>query len=189
MPAMPNGNEMTKALKGLVALLRRQPDAFTYFDASPRGFWHSLRIAIVLFPLWLLVLADQLPHMSIADPVRYCAFQAVGYAISWLAYPLAMVMISDYLGRWPRYYTYMVAYNWFQIIQMLAWLPLLVLVDLGASRGLVAILWLATHAFLLAYGWLIVRRGLEVDAGAATALVIIDLLLGQIVDQVSTALV
>lgn len=189
MPATFNGGELTMALKGVAAILGRRPEAFGYFDASPRGFWRSFRLAIALFPVWALVLADQLPRMQVDRPLRYCAFQAVGYAISWLAYPLAMVPISDYLDRWPRYYTYMVAYNWFQIVQMLVWVPLLLLVDLEASRGLIAALWLGTHAFLLVYAWFMVRRGLDVDAGAATALVVIDLLLGQIIDRMSAALV
>ncbi len=186
---MPNLRELTTAFKGVNALIRMRPDAFAFFDASRRGFWQSFWVAGALFPLWAFVLWDQLPKTQVNHPLRYAALEVAGYAISWLAYPLLMVRISDFLGRWPRYYSYMVAYNWFQIVQMLAWLPLLLLVDLGVSRGLIALIWLGTHAILLVYNWFIVRRGLEVDAGAAIALVIIDLLIGQLIDRLALALV
>ena len=145
-------------------------------------------MALAILPLWCYVVVDQMDKVSHPSPGRYFAFEAIAYAISWLAYPLVMVRICDFLDRWPRYYAYMVAYNWFQLAQTLAWLPTIVLMSLGAPRGLVAIVWLTTHGALIIYAWFIARRSLQVDAGTASALVIIDLLLGLLIDRLAESM-
>jgi hypothetical protein len=176
------------ALVGVGRLLRWRTDAFDAFDKTARGFWASFWVALIILPLWCFVVIDQMSQTSLGSPERYFAFQAIAYVISWLAYPLVMVRICDFLDRWPRYYTYMVAYNWFQLVQAIAWLPTLILISVGAPQGLIAIVWLTTHGVLVIYTWLIARRGLQVDAGAASALVIIDLLLGLLIDRLAESL-
>ncbi|MDR3439195.1 hypothetical protein [Telmatospirillum sp.] len=186
---MLKSRDLALALIGVRRLLHFGSDAFGIFDASPKGFWTSFWAAALVLPVWCLVIADQMSGMAHPSLVRFVAIQAIGYAISWLAYPLAMVKICDLLDRWPRYYGYMVAYNWFQVVQAVAWLPLVLLVDLKASPGLVAIAWLTTHGVLMTYSWFIARRGLQVDAIAASALVVIDLLLSLLIDRLSEILV
>jgi hypothetical protein len=176
------------ALVGIGRLLRWRTDAFDAFDKTARGFWASFWVALLILPLWCYVVADQMDQMAHPSPERFVAFQAIAYAISWLAYPLVMLRICDFLDRWPRYYTYIVAYNWFQLAQAVAWLPMLILMGIGAPRGLVAIVWLTTHGVLIGYAWFIARRGLEVDAGTASALVVIDLLLGLLIDRLAEAM-
>lgn len=180
-------SELAAALRGVSALLRLRPNAFELFDASPSGFWKSFWVAVIILPVWAALIADQAgaAHLS----WRFFTVQGISYAVSWLAYPLLMVRLSDILGRWSHYYSYMVAYNWFQLVQTVAWLPLVLLLDGDAPRGLVALVWLTTHGVLLTYSWLIARRGLQVEAGTATALVIIDLLLGLLIDRLADALV
>lgn len=186
---MLSAGELAASIRGIGRLLRLRPDAFESFDTTPRGFWTSFWAAVFVLPLWGLLVADQMAAAHPHAPLRYAVLQFIAYVISWLAYPLLMVRISDFLGRWPRYYSYMVPYNWFQVAQTIAWLPLIVLVDSGiASRQAAALLWLSTHAALFCYGWFIARRGLQVDAGAAVALVLIDFLLGLFIDGVADAL-
>lgn len=182
---MLNLRDLIAALVGVGRLLRWRSDAFDAFDKTPRGFWMSFWVAVLILPLWCYVVADQIDRTAQPLPERFFAFQAIAYAISWLAYPLVVVRICDFLDRWPRYYAYMVAYNWFQLAQTVAWLPMLILMGFGAPRGLVAIVWLTTHGVLIAYAWFIARRGLQIDAGAASALVIIDLLLGLLIDRLA----
>jgi len=182
-------SDLIRALVGLKRLLGMRVDAFDVFDASPKGFWASFWVALMVLPVWGLAIVDQMARVADPAPIRYVAFQIVGYAIGWLAYPLAMVRISDYLDRWPQFYRYMVAYNWFQLVQAVAWLPLLLAVDAGAPAGLVALTWLVTHGILITYGWFIARRGLQVDGLTACALVVIDLLLSLLIDRLSELLV
>lgn len=180
--------DVVAALVGVGRLLRWRPDAFDAFDKTARGFWVSFWVALMILPLWCYAVVDQMDRIVRPSPERFFAFQMVAYAISWLAYPLLMVRICDFLDRWPRYYTYMVAYNWFQLAQTVAWLPMLVLMGFGAPRGLVAIVWLTTHGVLIAYAWFIARRGLQIDGATASALVIIDLLLGLLIDRMAESM-
>ena len=177
--------ELAAALAGVRGLVTMRADSFRYFDATLHGFWQSFWAAALAFPVWAILQAEQMAATPPHDPVRYGALQGIAYAISWLAYPLVMVRISSFLDRWPRYFTYMVAYNWFQLVQTVAWLPLMLLIASGADRDLVVLVWLVTHAALFAYSWFIARRGLEVEAGTAAALVIIDFLLGILIDGLS----
>jgi hypothetical protein len=182
--------ELAAALSGVGRLVRLQVDGFDRFDATLSGFWKSFWVALFVLPIWVLLVADQMSATAPGSPWRMVACKLIGYVISWLAYPLLMVRISDFLGRWPRYLTYMVAYNWFQLVQMAAWLPLVLLAATGIlPNGAVAILWVATHGVLLAYSWFIARRGLEVDGGTACALVAIDFLLSLLIDSMADSMV
>jgi hypothetical protein len=181
--------ELAVALTGVRRVLLCKADAFDQFDATPRGFWNSFWVAFLILPVWAFLLVDQESAAGHPQPFRYFAIQGIGYAISWIAYPLIMIRISDFLDRWPRYFRYMVAYNWFQLVQTIVWLPLVLLIDAGAPQSLVALIWLATHGVLLGYSWFIARRGLKVEAGTACALVLIDLLLSLLIDKLADALV
>jgi hypothetical protein len=180
--------EFASALTGVRAILSFKADAFRHFDASASGFWKSYWAAFLTLPIWALLESQQITTAAPASPTRYYALQGIAYVISWLAYPLLMVRVSTFLDRWPRYFTYMVAYNWFQLVQTVAWAPLLTLLAAGAPQELVVLVWMVTHLALFAYTWFIARRGLGVEAGAATALVIIDFLLGLLIDGVTQAL-
>ncbi|MTJ82649.1 MAG: hypothetical protein F8N37_16795 [Telmatospirillum sp.] len=173
--------ELVYALYGVGRLLRFRVDGFDAFDASPRGFWRSFWAALLVLPVWGVILLDQTGEHGAS--ARFAITETIGYAISWLAYPLVMLKIADLLDRWPRYYSYMVAYNWFQLLQAAAWLPLVLLVKVQAPPGLIAIVWLATHGALMTYNWFLARKGLRVDAAPAIAIVVIDLLLSLVVDR------
>ncbi len=174
--------ELASAVTGIRGLAAMRADAFRHFDATLHGFWTSYWAAALALPVWALLQTVQMAATPPTDPLRYATLQTIAYAASWLAYPLLMVRISSFLGRWPLYFTYMVAYNWFQLVQTIAWLPLMALVAGGADRDLVVLVWLITHGLLLTYSWFIARRGLAVEAGTAAALVIIDFLLTLLID-------
>jgi hypothetical protein len=182
--------EIAVALGGVKRLLRLQADGFDRFDATLSGFWKSFWVALFVLPIWIVLIADQMSTADGDSAWQVIVCKLIGYAVSWLAYPLLMVRICDFLGRWPRYLTYMVGYNWFQLVQTAAWLPLVLLADTGiAPKGLIAILWLGTHGVLLAYSWFLARRGLQVDGGTACALVVIDFLLSLLIDSIADSLV
>ncbi len=180
--------ELAAALKGLLRLTRFETDGFHHFDASLDGFWKSFWAAALALPVWALLQAEQMAAAHPAAPLRYAALQSIAYAVGWLAYPLLMVRISRFLDRQHNYFRYMVAYNWFQLVEAAAWLPLLVLIGSQAPADLIALVWLATHAALFAYGWFIARHGLEIEGTTAGALVIIDFLLGLLIDGVTNSL-
>jgi len=102
---------------------------------------------------------------------------------------LAMVRISAMLGKGDRYFPYMVAYNWFQLVDILFQGPLLLL----ALSGLLpqegeAFLTLAVLGAELFYGWFIAKNALRVTGGVAVALVVIDQLISILIYRLSDAL-
>lgn len=182
--------EFATVIAGLNAVLRFRADAFGFFDSSLAGFWKSFWAAAIAAPVWLLLVTRHMTEAQAAAPVTFLAAHLVAYAIGWLAFPLLMVRVSVFLDRWPRYFHYMVAYNWFQLCQSLIWLPLVLVSDNAApGGGMVTVLWLVTNGLLFAYGWFIARRGLGVDGASAAALVLIDFLLGMLIDGITEALV
>jgi hypothetical protein len=186
---MLTGGELVAALAGVRQLIRFDGSGFQRFDATPAGFWKSFWAALLVLPIWAYVVSGQIVAAHPDFPLRVVAFKVVGYAISWLAYPLLMVRIVDFLGRWPRYLTYMVAYNWFQIAETLVWLPLVLLLDSGlAPHSMGNLLGLAVYGLMFAYNWFLVRRGLLVERGTAIALVIIDFLLSLVIDGITDML-
>jgi len=171
-------------------LMRWRADGFDYFDASLDGFWKSFWAVPLCFPIFVLALLQDATAEPPASPGHFGAIQVIAYAIGWLAFPLLMVRISRILGCWPRYFTYMVAYNWFQLVQSFAWLPVLVLSQFAVvPNEALALLWLSTQIALCAYDWFIARHGLKVEAGTAAALVLIDFLLGHLIDGIASRLV
>lgn len=181
--------ELAAALTGVRRLLRWDETGFACFDATHQGFWRSFWAAAIVAPFTAAMLLRQVLVEPPADPVRYAALQAIGYVIGWLAYPLAMVRISQFLGRRDRYFTFMVAYNWFHVVEIVAWGPLAVVTAFGLLPGQAeALLSILVLGVLLAYEWFIARRGLRVEGGTAAALVAIDLLLSLIIDRVTDAL-
>ncbi len=180
--------ELAGAFRGLLRIARFETDGFRYFDSTLDGFWKSFWAAALTLPIWALLQAEQMGAAHPASPVRYALLQSISYAVGWLAYPLLMVRISVFLDRQQHYFRYLVAYNWFQLVEAAAWLPLLLLIGNHAPPDLIALVWLSTHAALFAYGWFIARHGLEVEGITAAALVIIDFLLGLLIDGITQSM-
>jgi hypothetical protein len=81
----------------------------------------------------------------------------------------------------------MVSYNWLQTILQLLWLPLHLLQLFPATQapGMTAVFLLIIVLVDLVYGWWLARTALGVPANTAAALAVIDLLLGQLIDEIA----
>jgi hypothetical protein len=177
-------------LQGVRRLSRFDQVGFLFFDASRRGFWRSFGAALVCLPVWALAEYQQTASLSGDAALRFLAIQVIAYLVSWLAYPLLVLQIADWFGVWPNYYRYMVAYNWFQPMLQLLWLPLLLLeflpgTHLGAILGL---FWIALQLVQGAYGWFLARYGLGVSTSTALALAVLDMALALLIDQIAARL-
>lgn len=181
--------EFAAAIAGVRGLARFDSRALGFFDATLAGFWRSYWAAAILAPFTAAMVARQAMLEPPDSPVRFVISQAVGYALGWLAFPLAMVQIADMLGRRERYFTYMVSYNWFHLIEIALWGPLLVLGLANAlppaAEGFLSLIILGV---LLGYEWFIAKTALKIEGGPAAALVAIDLLLNLVIDRVADAL-
>jgi len=177
-------------LQGVRRLSRFDQIGFLFFDASRKGFWRSFAAALVCLPIWAFAEYQQTASLASEAALRFLTVQIVAYAVSWLAYPLLVLQIADWFGVWPNYYRYMVAYNWFQPLLQLLWLPLLLLEFLpGKEIGpLLGLLYIVLQLIQLAYGWFLARFGLGVSTSTALALAVLDMALALLIDQIAARL-
>lgn len=177
---------MMLCLQGLKALVHFDPQGFLFFEASRRGFWRSFLAALLCLPIWCLSLYQPAAALDDTKLAHYLLAQMIAYVIAWLAYPLLVVRVADIFGVWQYYYRYMVAYNWFRAVLQLIWLPLLVfdLLPGSLTPGMTMSFWLMAQIAEMAYDWFLARHGLKLETGTAVALVLIDVLLGLVIDQI-----
>ena len=174
-------------LQGVRRLSRFDQVGFLFFDASRKGFWRSFGAAMVCLPIWIVAEYQQTSSLAHDAALRFLAIQIIAYVVSWLAYPLLVLQIADWFGVWPNYYRYMVAYNWFQPLLQILWLPLLLLEFLPTNEvgGVLGLLWIGLQLVQGAYGWFLARYGLGVTNSTALAMAVLDMALALLIDQVA----
>jgi hypothetical protein len=181
------------ALAGTLRLARGDPGGIANFDPSIGGFWRSFRAALISYPLYLILLSFP---VVIGDAVvvevdagRFFAAETIHYVISWVAFPLVVLPIVDFLGRGDRFLRFMVAYNWCQVPQTLVFA---IIALLGGAGVLSADAMLTVDLILgigvLVYEWYIARVALAVGGGQATLVILADVLLAVVLTHISRLL-
>jgi hypothetical protein len=183
--------EVRWALVGCLRLARGDRGGLACFDRSLDGFWRSFTAAFLGYPLFLLLL---MMRVSLADwnatgGAQIILIETIGYVISWVAFPLVMLSVLRWIGREQRYFDFMVPYNWCQLPQS----ALAVVVGLQAESGLVGdplsqTIVIAGVAAVFLYEWYVARVALEIRAAAATMIVLIDFVLGELVTRAAGSL-
>ncbi|MGH7061288.1 MAG: hypothetical protein ACREFH_12935 [Stellaceae bacterium] len=175
--------ELRLALAGSLRLARGDRGGLDCFDRSLDGFWRSFRAAVVVYPLYLLLLTKR-PEWQTAGDWRIVAIETIGYVISWVAFPLVMLSVTRWLGRSHRFFDFMVPYNWCQVPQSV----LFVLIGLESESGMFGApaaraIELAGAIAVLVYEWFIARVALDVTRSAAVLVVLVDLALGALINR------
>lgn len=181
-------SEIAAGIYGAWRLARRDPVGLAYFDASLRGFWRSLIIAaLITLPgaLALEYLDGTLSGETGAG--RALAVDLIASVIQWTAFPLVMVYIADSLGRGQNYFRFTVAYNWSQVIQMAAFVPIAIMANLRPDP-VTALFSLVVMVLLLAYQGFVAHKALDVPPMPAMGIVILDMLLGGFINKVASGL-
>ena len=173
--------EVQLAVGGALKLARGDPRGLDFFDTSIDGFWRSFRAALISYPFFLILLAFRVSaaHWEESGVLRIVAIETIGYVIAWVAFPLLVLPLTRWLGREDRFLTFMVAYNWSQVPQTVL---LLFVAGIGATPAMTtdaaAAVETAAYLLLLLYEWFIARIALDRGALPATALVLLDVVLG-----------
>ncbi len=165
------------AVYGATRLAVADPGGLSWFNDTPRGFWHSFRAAWILAPFYLLLVLIEAAGRDVSL-LSFLILKGEGYVISWVAYPLVMVFICRSLGRADRFLRYAVAYNWVSLVQKLIYLPIPLLAGVGLmAPQTAAFLALLVLAAMSLYSWYVARVALEVPRVTAAGIVLLDLLL------------
>jgi hypothetical protein len=183
--------EVRLALAGALRLARGDRSGLGCFDASVEGFWRSFRAAVLGYPLYLTLLLMRVgeAEWSRSGAFRIVAAETIGYAITWLAFPVAMVSVARWLGREYRFFGFMTVYNWCQLPEM----TLFVLIALESQSGLLPsaasqFIEVVAAIAVLVYEGYIARIALETTVPAAAGVVLVNLVLGLVISQIAELL-
>ena len=181
--------EIRLALAGAMQLARGDAGGLVWFDASIDGFWRSFRAALVCYPLYLVLLSFRLTvaQVQASSLARIVAVETIGYAIAWVAFPLLILPLIRLLDRENRFLLFMVAYNWSQVPQTMVFVLLAILGSV-VPHGLAQSIQVAGAIAVLVYEWFIARSALQVPGPPAVLIVMLDVLLGSVLNRVTETL-
>ena len=187
---MPTIVEFVYVLRGLRRLIQFDVGGLGYFDRSIEGFWRSFRVALLIAPLYSIIIPLDLelirptvgwPHIMITE--------ILAYIVSWLLFPLVAYEICRLIGREAEYPGYIVVYNWSKMLlvsaQVIVWLPnLMGVMAAETSHSLDRIVYL----IFLIYLWFIARAALRLDPFSAIGMVFTSFVLTFALSKVHVAL-
>jgi hypothetical protein len=187
----PGWAEAWLALTGALRLARGDAGGIACFDPSEEGFWHSFWAAVLCYPLYLILLAFpiEIGQAAQVDTWRMIAAETIHYVISWVAFPLLMLPLTDWLRRRDRYFGFIAAYNWCQVPQTVVF----ALVALAGAIGLLSaegmlIADLVAGIAALIYEWFVSRVALAVSWFRAALVIFIDVVLATVLSHISASL-
>ncbi len=184
---MLSAREAATSLYGAYRLARFDARGMTYFETSLAGFWRSFFAAVIVAPLYaVLLLLRHGAGETAVDGVRFAAVEAIAYVIAWVAFPLVMVYLVRVLNREERYLGYIVAYNWAAVLRNALYMPVFMLGVTGTVPAGPLILIALSVVFV--YIWFIARVALDVGAWTAVALVALDFVLSVFIDVVASSM-
>ncbi len=187
---MVSSREVISALYGTWRLALRDRHAMVYFDRSLVGTFRSFWAAAICYPAFIALL---LLHAARAPeaPASFASLtvETIGYVIGWAAYPLAALPFCRWLVPEERALGFIGAYNWSQVLQTFLFVPAAILGTVpGVSADFVATLGTIIYVALLVYEWFIAQIALEAGGLPAMALVLLDVVLGAFISQVTVAM-
>ncbi|MBF0561324.1 MAG: hypothetical protein HQL37_04750 [Alphaproteobacteria bacterium] len=183
--------EVSRALFGVWRLARLDAGGFAWFDTSLQGVRRSFQVAYLVAPIYLMESVLAFPeHATLANVVRFAILRVLAYVILWTAWPVLLFELARILGCGTHYARYLVAYNWFRMVEASFLIPVILLQRLPFVPGTtVETVILALTVLLIVYNWFIARVGLGLTGTAAFAMVVIDLLLSEIIDITAASLI
>ncbi len=137
--------ELALGVVGAWRLVRADRTALLCLDRTPRGFWRSFWVALIVAPAQALLVAINLSAVPIdAVTLHTILLTVVFYALDWLLLPAILSEIASRGGRMPQFVAYVVANNYAQILLSGFWLGiaaigLMVSQDTGIVIGLLGI--------------------------------------------------
>ncbi|CAA7621391.1 hypothetical protein [Magnetospirillum sp. SS-4] len=170
---------------GAWRLARRDPRGLAWFQTTPQGFWTSFWGPGLVFPAFLALQA--LDGGFEDGPLRPLLVHLIAYVAACAAFPLAVAHIAEGLDKGRHYIRYIVAYNWSAVIQLAVLLPVVLLSHLFPGPAF-AMLNLAVTVVLLVYQTYIAHVALEVPPIQAGMLVVLDLMIGAMVQMTADRL-
>lgn len=190
---IPDRAEIYSSIYGAWRLARLDASAMRFFLLTIEGFWRSFFAAVIVAPIYIYIrlirpTAPVVEGAPPADPGPGLAVDIGSYVVGWVAFPVLMILLARLLNVSGQYVSFIVAYNWANVVQWaLFGVAATIAAALGAETGLGVVLNLAALAAVLFYQWFIARTALMTSAYVAAGIVVIDVLLGMIINFAARA--
>ncbi len=186
---MPSWEEIQRSLIGAFLLWRGHPGAMAWFDLSVEGFWRSFFAALLVAPLYALLIVGDYAGSDLPASIPWLVLvHALGYLLDWISFPVVAALLVRIFDLESRYVALIVADNWASVLQALV-LGTAVLLGRLTPGGAGTFLVLGAFLLVLIYQWRVARQALATSGGIAFGFVAADLLSGIMVDQFIARLV
>jgi hypothetical protein len=171
----PSLREIAFNVAGAFRLARFDLSGLSFLDLSAYGAARSFWAAALVAPAYFALIGLR-AGFSASAGAEAVLLEALGYVVSWCAFPVILSYLMQGLGADNRYYAYLSAYNWSAVVQMSAYLPATLIAESGlAPADVGAGLVLGVMLAMLFYQWFIVRVTLGLSRLLSVALVLMDL--------------
>ncbi|MEM7569386.1 MAG: hypothetical protein AAF337_06285 [Pseudomonadota bacterium] len=171
------------ALVGSFELAQFDADALKRYDLSASGFWQSFTAVLFLVPLFALALYLQntvtLRANRTPEPYDIALLIAL---LDWVVFTLLMVPITRILDVRERYFAAMTVYNWCRPLAFAFFIPVFAVAATGMAGGTAqfALFYLSITLRSIFQGY-ILHLTLKIGFGAIFAIIVIDILLGELI--------
>lgn len=186
---MPSSQEIVGSLYGAWRILRMDPGALGYFNQSIDGFWRSFFAIVLVVPIFAFVSyvgIDAVPEEEVETalaPGTLVLIHAVALLVAWAAFPTAMIWLSRMLDLGHRYVTYIIVWNWSNVISAAIFLVVMLLMVTGLLPvGVASALGVFAFGYVLFYSYLVARAGLGCTTGTAIGIVVFEVVLEHVID-------
>jgi hypothetical protein len=182
--------ETAHGLYGAWRLAWLDRNAMGLFDQTVDGFWKSFFAAAIVAPGQLyIVLGHLADSQTDSSGLSIVLIETLGYALGWLAFPVAMLPLVQLMQREREYIGFIVAGNWATVLQIGIVLPVLLLGHVGViPAALLDELTLITLVLVLAYKWFIARFALSIGGLPAAGVVLLDVVIAMIIAVVTDSM-
>lgn len=183
-------SEALNALYGSYRLARMDVGGLAYFKVSEEGFWNSFKAAVVVFPLFILLMAVRYGVDDIAaSPGRYFSIQFIAYVTGWVALPVVMIWVCQRFERTHYYVRFIIGYNWAAVLQNAMYMPIAILSITGMLDGSGGFIVLVAMMAIVIYTWFIAKTALDIPGPAAAGVVFLDFLLSFTINMYAETLI
>lgn len=183
--------EVVSGLYGAFRLACLDRRGVDYFDKSLKGFWRSFFAAVLVLPLFIILIALRFGEPGLTtNAFRYVSIELISYVVSWVAFPLVILPFARQFDREDNYLGFIVAYNWASVLQSVFYIPIAMLAVTQTIPmpydGIISIL---AISLIMVYVWFVTRVVLDVPPSTAIAVVGFDLILSIVIRALTEGMI
>jgi len=187
---IPSTREIVYGLFGAWRLALLDRGGMAYFDASVGGFWKSFFAAALVAPGYAILVALEPGALATTGSgLRLVLIHLLTYSLSWTVFPVVVHPICQAMDRDAAYIPFIVAFNWAKVVQMFAYLPVVLIVWSGIlPEALASLLNGGIYIALLGYQWFVTRTALDIRPWPTTGLVVLDFMISVILSVLTVGI-